>query len=120
MLAEKPGRAFVLAAPFVRRAGIPRVSDVRQPGSPPGSRMWLGTPNDDACGVQPRRISYGRASISRWLPYPRGRSGGRLLVHARLQGVRARAEPAPVSRETHVWALRVPGAAAGMLSDGWP
>jgi hypothetical protein len=49
-----------------------------------------------------------------------GRAVGCWCMPACKVGGYARAEPAPVSRETHVWALRVPGAAAGMLSDGWP
>lgn len=50
--------------------------------------MWLGTTTSAVCSLA--EIARACFSISRWLSYPRGRSGGRLLVHARLQGVRAR------------------------------
>jgi hypothetical protein len=52
--------------------------------------MWLGTTTPAVCSLVEIVRMCQRASISRWLPYPRGWSGGRLLVHARLQGVRAR------------------------------
>jgi hypothetical protein len=77
--------------------------------------------HDDACGVQPRRDRANvPACFDKQMAALSARLVGRSVVGACPPARCARAEPAPVSRETHVWALRVPGAAAGMLSDGWP
>jgi hypothetical protein len=66
---------------LVRRAGVPRVSDVRHPGSPPGCRMWLGSTHNDRlrCAASQR---YVRMCFDKQMAALSARSVGRSVVGA--------------------------------------
>lgn len=115
MLAGKPGRAFVLAASRTPRRNT---KSERREATRLSSRIPYVARRNDACGVQPRGDRTSERSISRWLPYPRGRR--RRCWVACLQGVAPEPACSQPGRETHVWAGGCRAQQLVCFRDGWP